>query len=169
MSDHPTIELTVEDDRWRPLDLLALSRRAIAVALAELSLESPCEVSILATDDARIAELNGEFRGRPAPTNVLSWPAQDLASRRAGGRPAPPRADFTGEVALGDIAISFDTCAREARAAGKPMVDHVTHLVVHGFLHLLGYDHVRDPDATLMEDLEVRILGRLGIADPYRA
>ena len=170
MNDIPTIELTIDDDRWNALDLAALARRALSGALAfpELGVEMQCEVSLLATDDARIAELNGEFRGRPAPTNVLSWPAQDLAPQRAGERPAPPRPDFTGEIALGDIAISFDTCAREASAAGKPMEDHVTHLLVHGLLHLLGYDHVRDPDATLMEGLETRILGRLGIEDPYR-
>lgn len=69
---------------------------------------------------------------------------------------------------LGDIAISYDTCLREAQSAGKPMPDHVTHLIVHGVLHLLGYDHVRDRDATLMEGLETVILGKMGIADPYR-
>ena len=69
---------------------------------------------------------------------------------------------------LGDIAISYDTCHAEAEAAGRPMADHVTHLIVHGLLHLLGYDHERDGDATLMERLEVEILGKLGLDDPYR-
>ncbi len=74
---------------------------------------------------------------------------------------------MTGEIALGDIAISYDTCAREAAEAGKTLADHTTHLIVHGLLHLLGYDHTCDRDATLMEETEVKILGTLGIDDPY--
>ena len=85
------------------------------------------------------------------PTNVLSWPAEDLAAETGGHSRQPNPLILTGEIALGDIAISFDTCAREAAEAGKTMEDHVTHLIVHGMLHLLGYDHIRDPDATLME------------------
>ncbi len=73
-----------------------------------------------------------------------------------------------GEISLGDIAISYDTCLKEAKAANKPMNEHVTHLVIHGTLHLLGYDHVRDADATLMESLEVEILGKMGFDNPYR-
>lgn len=162
-----TLDLTLEDPRWS--ELAPLAERAIAAALGEFGLDpETCEISLLGCDDARIAELNAEFRGRPQPTNVLSWPAADLAARRPGGRPGPPVADFTGEIALGDIAISYDTCRREAAAAGKPMAEHVTHLIVHGVLHLLGHDHVRDADATLMEGLEVRILGKMGLADPYK-
>jgi len=81
--------------------------------------------------------------------------------------PAPAGPDPTGVIELGDIAIAYDTCAGEAAAAGRPMADHVTHLLVHGTLHLLGFDHERDADATLMEGLEVEILGNMGIADPY--
>jgi probable rRNA maturation factor len=79
-----------------------------------------------------------------------------------------PEPDFTGVIALGDIAIAWETCEREANSAGKPMQDHVTHLIVHGGLHLLGYDHIRDADATLMECLETRILGKMGLDDPYK-
>ena len=121
----------------------------------------------MACNDARIAELNAEFRCKPTPTNVLSWPAEDLSSEIPGAAPNRPTPDFTGEIALGDIAIAWDTCAREAKEQGKPMRDHVTHLIVHGVLHLLGYDHIRDEDATLMERLEVDILCKLGIDDPY--
>ena len=128
-----------------------------------------CEVSLLGCDDARIAQLNTEFREKASPTNVLSWPAEDLAADSAGQTPILPEPDFSGEIALGDIAISYDTCAREAAEAGKNMDDHVTHLIVHGLLHLLGYDHIRDLDATLMEGVEVEILGKLGIDDPYNA
>ena len=121
----------------------------------------------MAPQDARIAELNSEFREKPTPTNVLSWPAEDLAAEEPGQSPTPPEPDFTGEIPLGDIAIAYDTCAREADEAGKSMNDHVMHLIIHGTLHLLGYDHIRDTDATLMETVEVAILGKMGIDDPY--
>ena len=163
-----TLELTVEDDRWHGVDLAGLAERAEAQTLAWLGLDpEDCEISLLACDDARIATLNAEFRGKPQPTNVLSWPAEDLAPEQAGDPPAPPSPDFTGEIALGDIAIAWETCRREAEAAGKPIADHVTHLLVHGILHLLGFDHVRDADATLMEATEVGILGKMGIDNPY--
>ncbi|MEL7181678.1 MAG: rRNA maturation RNase YbeY, partial [Pseudomonadota bacterium] len=121
---------------------------------------------LLACNDARIAVLNEDFRGKPRPTNVLSWPSDERAAAIDGEMPAPPRPGPDNE--LGDIAIAFETCKREADAAGKPMRDHTLHLLVHGTLHLLGYDHERDRDATLMEGLETEILGKLGIPDPYR-
>ncbi len=162
-----TVDVIIEDPRWT--DLPALAGRAADAALAHMGLDPAlCEMSLLGCDDARIAVLNAEFRDKPGPTNVLSWPAEDLAPEQEGAAPHPPEPDFEGEIALGDIAISYDTCAREAAEAGKPLADHVTHLVVHGLLHLLGYDHIRDGDAALMEALEVEILGKMGIDDPYR-
>ncbi|NVO57102.1 rRNA maturation RNase YbeY [Rhodobacteraceae bacterium B1Z28] len=160
------LELTVEDERWQELE--PLSQQAISAVLQYCGLDSEiCEVSLLGCDDTRIAELNAEFREKPTPTNVLSWPAEDLAAKESGHAPLRPEPDFTGEITLGDIAIAYDTCAREAAEAGKSMNDHVTHLIVHGTLHLLGYDHIRDLDATLMEGAEVKILGKMGIDDPY--
>ncbi|CUK12761.1 Endoribonuclease YbeY [Ruegeria denitrificans] len=160
------LELTIEDARWQGLEPLAT--RGIQAVLDYCDLDADlCEISLLACDDARIAELNAEFREKSNPTNVLSWPAEDLAADEPGQCPTPPAPDFTGEIALGDIAIAYDTCAREADEAGKTMDDHVTHLIVHGTLHLLGYDHIRDLDATLMETVEVAILGKMGIDDPY--
>ncbi|SLN24589.1 Endoribonuclease YbeY [Falsiruegeria litorea R37] len=162
------LDIAIEDDRWQDAGLEALAERATAVTLAHQGLDAEaCEISLLACDDDRIAVLNAEFRDKPTPTNVLSWPAQELAPERPGGEPDRPEPDFMGELAVGDIAISYDTCAREAQAAGKPMDDHVTHLIVHGVLHLLGYDHIRDADATVMEALEVEILGKMGINNPY--
>ena len=162
------IETVIEDPRWAAADLEQLADTAAAATLAHLGFDAEaCEVTLLACDDARIAELNADFRGKPQPTNVLSWPEAELAAQQPGGPPARPEPDVTGTLSLGDIAISFDTSAREAVAAGKPFSDHVTHLIVHGMLHLLGYDHIRDADATLMEGLEVTILGRLGLTDPY--
>ena len=162
------IDLSIEDPRWQDLGLEALAERAAAAALEHLGIPADdCEISLLACGDARIAELNAEFREKPAATNVLSWPAEDLAAEEPGGTPDAPAPDFMGEMALGDIAIAYETCAREAAEAGKPMADHCTHLLVHGTLHLLGYDHIRDEDAALMEGLEAAVLGKLGIADPY--
>ncbi len=162
------VDLIIEDTRWDALGTLA--NTAATATLAQIGLSSADhEIALLACDDARIATLNTEFRGKPMPTNVLSWPEQDLAASDAGSTPPLPEAGSQGpdEGFLGDIAIAYDTCAREAAEQGKDFDAHVSHLVVHATLHLLGYDHIRDQDATLMEALEVEILGKLGIADPY--
>ncbi|NVK13386.1 MAG: rRNA maturation RNase YbeY [Rhodobacteraceae bacterium] len=165
-----TLDISIEDSRWQKGGLKPLAEEAIAVVLAHFSLDPEvCEISLLACDDARIAELNAEFREKDKPTNVLSWPAEELAAEEDGGTPLLPEADFTGEIPLGDIAISYDTCAREAAEAGKNLADHTRHLLIHGLLHLLGYDHIRDRDAALMEGIEVLLLGKLGIANPYNS
>ena len=161
------LKVTIEDERWHGLEPIA--EGAIRGVLEACDLEpSLCEVSVLGCGDDKIAELNAAFRGKSTSTNVLSWPAEDLSAKDAGGEPGVPQLDFMGELALGDIAVSYDTCARESAEAGKVMDDHVTHLIVHGTLHLLGYDHIRGLDATLMEGVEVEILGKLGIDDPYK-
>ncbi len=163
-----TLEISIEDKRWQDAGLEHMAQEVIAVVLSHFELDPEvCEVSLLGCDDERIAELNVEFRGKAKPTNVLSWPAEELAAAQDGGVPSLPEADFTGEIPLGDIAIAYDTCAREAQEAGKSLADHARHLTVHGLLHLLGYDHIRDRDAALMEDIEVEILGKMGIANPY--
>ena len=147
------------------MDFEALAEKAARAALAQLEMDAQeWEIAVLACDDARIAKLNTEFRDKPTPTNVLSWPSEERGAEEDGGVPFPPEGPDTE---LGDIAIAFETCEREATAAGKPMTEHVTHLVVHGVLHLLGYDHIRDKDATLMEGLETAILGKMGFSDPY--
>lgn len=160
----------IEDDRWQQAGLEALAEAAASATLAHLGLDhARFEIAVLACDDSRIAVLNADFRGKPQPTNVLSWPAEEHAAQVDGAAPDLPTGAADGPFAheLGDIAIAYDTCAREAVAAGKPLADHVTHLIVHGTLHLLGYDHLRDKDATLMERTEVEILGKLGLPDPY--
>jgi len=156
------VDLVIEDPRWEAAGLGGIAERAAAAVAAHLALEPGVELCILACDDARISVLNEEFRGKPAATNVLSWPSAERGAEEAGGPPAAP-----GDPELGDIAIAYDTCAREADEAGKSLANHATHLVVHGVLHLLGYDHERDADATLMEGIEVEVLGKLGIKDPY--
>lgn len=160
-----SVDCVIEDPRWG--DIAALAELATEAALNRLGLEpSVFEISLLACDDSRIAALNADFRGKPAPTNVLSWPSDERGAAVDGEMPLMPQAGPDNE--LGDIAIAYDTCAREAAEAGKTMRDHTIHLLVHGTLHLLGFDHERDHDATLMEGLETEILGKLGIADPYR-
>ena len=162
------MDTVVEDDRWESLGLAALAEGAARAALGRLGLPpGGFEIVLLGADDARIAALNADFRGKPVPTNVLSWPAAERGAAAEGGMPEPPLPGEQAPEPLGDVALAWETCAAEAEAAGRPMADHVAHLVVHGVLHLLGYDHVRDGDAALMERTEAEILATLGVADPY--
>ena len=163
------VETLIEDARWRALGLEDLAEKAAWAVLSELGLPlEGFEISILACNDGRVAVLNADFRGKPQPTNVLSWPSMERGAKTDGGapeRPQPGLPDLPED--LGDIAIAWETCEREADAQGKPMKDHVAHLLVHGVLHLLGYDHIRGLDAALMEASEVRALARLAVPDPY--
>lgn len=165
----PLVDTVFEDDRWEAFGLAPLADRAVRAALTELNLpEAGFTLCLMACDDARIAELNGDFRAKAKPTNVLSWPSEERGSDDEGGQPDLPEPGGADDPEhLGDIAISYDTCMAEAAEADKPAADHVTHLVIHGFLHLLGYDHIRDGDAAVMEGIEVRALARLGLCDPY--
>ncbi len=160
-------ETMPEDRRWTDLDRLA--EPAARETLLHLELDPEMfEIAVLGCGDARIAALNADFRGKPTPTNVLSWPSEDLSAEIDGDPPlAPEPEDDEDPHHIGDIALAYDTCAQEAADQGKTMEQHVTHLIVHGVLHLLGYDHMRDEDATLMERTEVEILGKLGFPDPY--
>lgn len=158
------VDTVIEDPRWEAVDVSVICEDAARRVLDHLGMTvSDYEMCVLACDDGRIAELNGQFREKDAPTNVLSWPTTDLAADKPGDKPHVTDA----EPELGDIALAWDTCHREADALGIPLRDHLYHLIVHGTLHLLGYDHIRDKDAALMETLEVAILSEIGIADPY--
>ncbi|QYK41430.1 MAG: rRNA maturation RNase YbeY [Paracoccaceae bacterium] len=165
----PLVDTVIEDARWETAGLGLLAEGAVRAVLADRGLAPEgFQISLMGCDDARIAALNADFRGKPAPTNVLSWPSEDLSDGNVGREPARPLPGEAGDPwVLGDIAIAWDTCAREAGAQGKAMADHVTHLIVHATLHLLGYDHETESDAELMEGTEVRILRSLGVADPY--
>jgi probable rRNA maturation factor len=150
--------VAVEAGDWSGLgEPEAMIRRGVEAAFAVAS-DAPrdaVEISVLLTDDAGIRELNKAWRGQDKATNVLSFPAPELHGA-PGARP------------LGDLALALETLRREAENEGKSLADHFTHLVVHGTLHLLGYDHELDAEAEIMEALEVKALATLGIADPYR-
>jgi probable rRNA maturation factor len=150
------IDMTVASAGWpdeRALRLLA--RRAVAETLRHLGLETRSELSLLFTGDAEIRALNARWRGKDKATNVLSFPAAPV---HRAGKPG---------AMLGDIVLAFETVKREAQAEGKRLEDHVAHLIVHGLLHLLGYDHEDERQAAIMEDAERAILHELDIADPY--
>lgn len=157
----PAIEIAIQSARWSAFPRATqVVRRAIKAAAPRCA-----EVSVLLTDDNRIRKLNREWRGQDKPTNVLSFPAVPAARpSRTSGR---SRAAMGEKIFLGDMIIAYQTTAREALADHKPFAHHLAHLAVHGFLHLLGYDHESDEDAEAMEKLERRILSRIAIPDPY--
>jgi len=164
-----SLDISVPSPLWRRLPRARpIAREAIAAAAAEsqgtvridrpegrASLQTPYDgdVSLCLADDSALRALNLSWRGIDKPTNVLSFPA---APGRAGEAPT-----------LGDIALAYETLAREAEDLGVSLADHYRHLLVHGFLHLIGYDHETDAEAERMEALETKILARLGVSDPY--
>jgi probable rRNA maturation factor len=147
------LSIAKEDGAWAAIqDLDGLAERAVAAALPK---EMKAEVNLLFTGDDEVADLNRRWRGKDGPTNVLSFPA--------------PRNFVPDEEALlGDIVLAAGVVAREAAEQSKSFADHTTHLIVHGVLHLLGFDHVNDDEAEAMEAREVAILHGLGISDPYQ-
>jgi probable rRNA maturation factor len=144
------IEIEVEAEAWTGAlpDVEAIVERAAQAALGTVE----GDIVVLLTDDAAVRELNGRFRDKDRPTNVLSFPAPENAFPH-----------------LGDIVLAFGVCATEAEAQGKTLADHLSHLVVHGVLHLLGRDHEDDAEAEEMEAEEREILAQIGVADPYLA
>lgn len=146
-----SIDLRIADEAWgEEASLEALASTAIEAARAELSLTRGGEVAILLTDDAEMRALNSAWRGMDKPTDVLSFPA-----------------DEADPGFIGDIALGLGTCLADAERLERPFAAHVSHLFIHGFLHLLGYDHETGPDAEEMEALEIKALASLGVPDPY--
>lgn len=159
-----SVDVIIEDPRWEEAGLEALAEQAVRATLVHLNLDPDAwEVTVMGCDDARIATLNATFRDKQSATNVLSWPSQERGAEVPGTDPVPP----TGDIELGDIALAYETCQQEAAEQGKPQNQHFLHLIVHGVLHLLGYDHVREGDGDLMESHEIAILAALGVPDPY--
>lgn len=157
------MQLDIDIEEWPAGDWDALAERAAeAAGQGEPLLANPrLSVSVLFTSDAEVHTLNREWRQRDKPTNVLSFPMLERAELEALAPEGPPEM-------LGDIALAYETCAREAEEKGITLEAHTTHLIVHGLLHLAGHDHVdSDEQAEAMEQLETGILAKLGIADPY--
>lgn len=157
MSAAISVDVDADSPLWAALpDATRLAERAAlaAVAAGDVAVMPGSELSVLLADDATLRELNRTWRDKDKPTNVLSWPAADPD-------------DLADSPVLGDIALSWETLIREAGDEGKAVADHFTHLIVHGVLHLLGYDHETDEEADEMEMLEVQILAGLGVGDPY--
>jgi probable rRNA maturation factor len=154
------VEIEAEDRRWDAItDRDLLLQRAADAAMAVLT-DAPVQdvaVTVLLADDAAVRELNRAWRGQDKATNVLSFPSPAVAGPPGGAR------------SIGDVALAYETVAREAEQEGKALAHHAAHLLVHGVLHLLGHDHEGDEDADEMERIEVLALARLGIPDPYRA
>lgn len=152
----PPLEIAIirNVDGW-PDHFDTLAEKAVFAALvgAKARVKGAAEISVLLTDDAEQRELNAQWRGKDSATNVLSFPQ------------IAPFGPVTG--ILGDITLARETLEREAADLGKSLDDHFTHLMVHGFLHILGYDHLEEDEALLMEGLETQILAGLGIDDPY--
>lgn len=157
------IQVSVEAGAWsqRLSGLEGLCEVTVTAVLAaeRSALTGPPEISVLLTDDTHIRELNRIWRDKDKATNVLSFPALD------DDLPPPPPGE---PVLLGDVVLAFETVEREALAEAKPLRDHVAHLLVHGTLHLLGYDHEEPDEADAMERRETEILATLGVPDPYR-
>ena len=150
------------DGAWNQLAESAVERTILATPHAAIAtLGAVVEVSVRLGDDNEVQALNRQYRAKDAPTNVLSFPMvqPDLIETLANSD--------DGEILLGDIILAHATCAREAHERGVSLEDHATHLIVHGTLHLLGYDHLQDEEADHMESLEREIMARLGLHDPY--
>ena len=153
----PAVDIVVNSPLWETVpDAEAIVRRAVVAAAAAVSTTAG-ELAIVLTDDLSIRVLNRDWRGKDEATNVLSFPM-----------PAA-NADDDATMLLGDIVIAYETTAREATAEAKPFGHHLAHLVVHGFLHLMGYDHETDREADVMENLETVVLARLDVPNPYVA
>lgn len=151
-----------QDRNWA-----ALAGDAATAALREtphgdlIANPSCVEISVKLSDDAEVQQLNAAYRGKDKPTNVLSFPMMQADLLDAVG------IGDDGETLLGDVILAHETCDREAKEKGISLVDHATHLIVHGTLHLVGYDHENDAEAEAMEAIETRALASLGLADPY--
>ncbi len=158
MLDNPEIDIVQQAGNW-PIEeaIAALTEKAISVSIdvAKLKLRQNSELSVVLSNDEEVQVLNKNWRKIDSPTNVLSFPVEDISVGEMPG------------MLLGDIVLSFETITREAENQGVSFDNHFLHLVIHGFLHIFGYDHIDDKDAVEMEAVEIACLSRLGIANPY--
>ena len=159
------VDVVIEDARWESLDLRQIANQAFFETLLSLNLNHKnFSCCVLACDNKKIKQLNNKFRGKNCPTNVLSFPAS-LENYEVKSTLTPTEANNPHE--LGDIAIAFEICKKEANISKVKFEHHVCHLITHSVLHLLGFDHEEEENATKMEKIEVQVLAKLGISDPY--
>lgn len=161
------IQIDMNDDWDGPIDWQNLSEKSFTAASAQTDfplladMEQMVSISIILSDNVQIHELNRQYRDKDKPTNILSFPMLDAAELKnlpnMGG----------GEMLLGDLALAYEICAQEAEEKGISLEQHVAHLIVHGTLHLLGYDHIEDAEADAMEGLEIKALASMGLPNPY--
>jgi probable rRNA maturation factor len=150
----PKIEILVRSQHWRKQPRAGATIKKAIAAAAKAASKPRAELAIVLSDDSAIRALNRDWRGKDAATNVLSFPAAEPGNARVSPH-------------LGDIVIAYQTAAREAAAENKPFGHHLAHLAVHGYLHLIGYDHETDRAAQRMERLERAVLARIAVPDPY--
>ena len=159
------VDVVIEDARWKTLELKQIANQAFFETLFLLDLHHKSYACcVLACDNRQIKQLNNKFRGKNCPTNVLSFPAS-LENYETKNTLTPGEANNFHE--LGDIAIAFDICKKEATKSKVKFEHHVYHLIIHSVLHLLGFDHEEEKNASKMEKIEVQVLAKLGISDPY--
>lgn len=162
MTEDLDIDVSVPCARWRralPVAVRVGRRAARAAYRAAPRPGGPAEASLVLADDAFVAALNREYRGRDGATNVLSFCSLEGDAGNARAESAP--------VILGDVVVAYETAAGEAAREGKTLADHLSHLVIHGMLHLLGHDHRTEAEAESMERLEAMVLSGLGVGSPY--
>lgn len=167
------IEISIENEAWNELDVDSIADECVEETFAKLDLHGDgVEICMLFTDDNEIRALNRTFRGIDSATNVLSFPATPIEDCECGDDCHCHDDCDCGceehDCILGSIAIAYETMQRESEEQGKTLENHLRHLIVHSTLHLLGYDHIEAAEAKEMENLEVKILKRLGVEDPYQ-
>ncbi len=158
----------MESKKWDKEKSVLTANQAVSSTLAHLNLDpNQFEVAILACDNKKIMDLNTQFRGINKETNILSWPEKDLSSKVSGSMPMKPKSINRGSVFLGNLAISYEFIVKEAEKLDRDFCHHLYHLISHGTLHLLGFVHDLELDAKIMENIEIEILSKVGIENPY--
>ena len=165
ISSGMSVDLILEDVRWKPLNLIQITNAAFKETLSQLNLKSENFICcILACSSKKIEDLNAQFRGKKNSTNVLSFPSKVQVYKKINSSQSETNAD---PFELGDIAIAYEVCKKEADISKIAFEHHVYHLITHSVLHLLGYDHEEEKNAAEMEKIEVQVLANLGINNPY--
>ena len=156
-------DIIIEDARWHEAQLNTWTQSIVVHLTKTIPFDiQHCEAALLCCDTARMKALNAQHRGKNMSTNVLSWPAFEYPSRAAGIMPPAPLGHE-----IGDIALCYDKCMQEAQQRPYTFADHALHLILHGTLHLLGFEHENAKDAKLMEKIEIAVLAEIGISDPF--